>query len=102
MFRIQGMIDPYDAMGLPTFGASGGITASPFDELKISVEGKAMRVAGEWVPGVYTALTLKRPEPPPYSAKYEEEEEEAASAGPGRRVDPAPPAVGPAIATRPR
>jgi hypothetical protein len=109
MFRLQGMIDPHNAMGLPKFGVGGGITVSPFDEFKIMVEGRALRVESEstgeleWTPGVFTSITLKRSEPPPYSAKYEEEEAEAeASTRPQRRIEAPPAPGGPNLAIRTR
>lgn len=75
MFRVNGLVDPDDAAwggSFPTLSASAGLSTSPFTGFKISVEGKAARYGDDIVPGLYTSISLARPEPPPYSAKYPE------------------------------
>ncbi|AUX38401.1 MULTISPECIES: hypothetical protein [Sorangium] len=53
----------------PSVSASAGLTFTPFDELKISLEGKASKVGDDILPGLFALVALRRPEPPPYAAK---------------------------------
>ncbi|AKT37046.1 hypothetical protein [Chondromyces crocatus] len=88
MFRIHGAIDPdnrslwgyypaYDGI-VPDIVASAGVSAAIFDGFKVGLEAKVSRYNFGTVPGLYTGVSFARPEPPPYSARYEEEGEEAA------------------------
>lgn len=113
MFRFQGLIDPDDGAwggGFPKISVGAGLSSSPVDGFKISVEGKVSSYGElspygvDIVPGFYTSITLIRPEPPPFSAKYEEEEE-AAPEAPAAPVAPGPPESGwlrPRLAPRSR
>jgi len=86
-FRVQAFGDPDDAYAnfyfeQPSVSASAALTARLFDGwFKVSVEGKASKIADEIVPGLFTMASLHRPEPPPFSAKEEE-----AKSGSGTRV----------------
>lgn len=95
LFRFQGMVDPHDAVlnglfvDVPELAASAALTASPFPEFKISVEAKASKYGDQVVPGLYTAITLRRPEPATYTARFPEPEAAAAKRG-ERRIGAAP------------
>ncbi|MGK3988945.1 hypothetical protein WME99_38230 [Sorangium sp. So ce136] len=75
LVRVQGLHEPGGALSAflfapqPSLSASAGLTYAPFDELKISLEGKASRVEDDILPGLFALVALRRPEPPPYAAK---------------------------------
>ncbi|MCC6555107.1 MAG: hypothetical protein IT372_19235 [Polyangiaceae bacterium] len=91
MFRFQGLIDPDDkAWGgfYPKVSGSAGLSTTPIEGFKITVEGKASRynvfqadgsVDSQVVPGFYAGISFVRPEPPPYTARYPEAEPEPAA-----------------------
>ncbi|WP_438041031.1 hypothetical protein [Sorangium sp. So ce128] len=75
VFRVQALYEPEGALSAflfapqPSVSASAGLTYTPFDELKISLEGKVSRVEDDILPGLFTLVALRRPEPPPYATK---------------------------------
>lgn len=74
-FRIQALHEPGSALSAflfapqPSVSASAGLTYTPFDELKISLEGKVSQVEDDVLSGLFALVALRRPEPPPYAAK---------------------------------
>ncbi|WP_437953137.1 hypothetical protein WME98_22355 [Sorangium sp. So ce296] len=75
LFRVQALHEHEGALSAflfapqPSVSASAGLTFTPFDELKISLEGKASKVEDDILPGLFALVALRRPEPPPYAAK---------------------------------
>lgn len=105
MVRAHGTYDPthnalnfYPAYNglLPDFAASAGVSAKPYDSLKISLEGKAQHFDVGWIPGIYAGVSfVPFAEPAPYTAKFEEEPAapEPAAQARGERRAPAPSAL---------
>lgn len=76
-FRFHGLLDPDDAAFgdiYPDLAASAGLSTSPWDGFKVALEAKVSKYTEDLVPSMHASISLARPEPSTYTARYEEEE----------------------------
>ncbi|AUX49010.1 hypothetical protein SOCE26_105550 [Sorangium cellulosum] len=80
LHEVEGALSAFLFAPQPDVSASVGLTYAPFDELKISLEGKVSRVEGDVLPGLFALVALRRPEPPAYAVKQDAAPAEATTA----------------------
>jgi hypothetical protein len=93
-FRVEALYQKDGAMDAllgpayvnPELSAGAAVNVRPLEGFRVSLEGKVSYLGGELLPGLFSMVTLIRPEPLPYEATYPEEApEEPATA---RRTSP--------------